>query len=190
MAKRVFFSFDYQDVIDFRANVVRNHWITKPDKEDAGFFDASIWESEKRTGDVALKYLIDEALQNTSVTVVLIGSKTYARRWVRYEIMKSLMQGNHIFGVHINSIKDKYGKTKPLGLNPLKYLGYQRRDNEKERYLCEWKEKAWIQYYDYIPNTLKTRDLPRGKIYPLSSDYPVYDWVTDNGYHNFARWVE
>lgn len=25
MAKRVFFSFHYQDVIDFRANVVRNH---------------------------------------------------------------------------------------------------------------------------------------------------------------------
>ena len=82
MAKRVFFSFDYQDVIDFKANVVRNHWITKPDRKDAGFFDASIWESEKSTGDVALKQLIDEALQHTSVTVVLIGSKTYARRWV------------------------------------------------------------------------------------------------------------
>ena len=25
MAKKVFFSFHYQDVIDFRANVVRNH---------------------------------------------------------------------------------------------------------------------------------------------------------------------
>ena len=37
MAKRVFFSFHYQDVIDFRANVVRNHWLTKSDREDAGF---------------------------------------------------------------------------------------------------------------------------------------------------------
>jgi hypothetical protein len=42
MAKRVFFSFHYQDVIDFRANVVRQHWLTKPDREAAGFFDASI----------------------------------------------------------------------------------------------------------------------------------------------------
>ena len=49
MAKRVFFSFHYQDVIDFRANVVRNHWITKSDREDAGFFDASIWETAKKT---------------------------------------------------------------------------------------------------------------------------------------------
>ena len=30
MAKRVFFSFYYLDVIDFRANVVRQHWLTKP----------------------------------------------------------------------------------------------------------------------------------------------------------------
>ena len=39
MAKRVFFSFDYQDVIDFRANVVRNHWIIKLDREDAAFLN-------------------------------------------------------------------------------------------------------------------------------------------------------
>ena len=65
MAKRVFFSFHYQDVIDFRANVVRNHWLTKPDREDAGFFDASIWAA-KRTSPLALKRLINSELQHTS----------------------------------------------------------------------------------------------------------------------------
>ena len=34
MLKRVFFSFHYQDVIDFRANVVRRHWMTKPAKQE------------------------------------------------------------------------------------------------------------------------------------------------------------
>jgi len=82
MAKRVFFSFHYQDVIDFRANTVRNHWLTKKDREDAGFFDASIWESAKKKGDIALKRLINGALKNTSVTCVLIGSQTFNRRWV------------------------------------------------------------------------------------------------------------
>lgn len=91
MAKRVFFSFHYQDVIDFRANVVRKHWRTKSDRKDAGFFDASIWETAKRTSSLALKRLINSELQNTSVTVVLIGSGTYARRWVRYEIIKSMV---------------------------------------------------------------------------------------------------
>ena len=92
MAKRIFFSFHYQDVIDFRANVVRNHWRYKDDREAAGFFDASLWESSRRTGDQALKRLINEGLKNTSITVVLIGQHTYARRWVRYEIMKRKME--------------------------------------------------------------------------------------------------
>ena len=47
MAKRVFFSFHYQDVIDFRANVVRNHKLTKG--KSSGYFDSSIWEDAKKT---------------------------------------------------------------------------------------------------------------------------------------------
>ena len=43
MAKNVFFSFHYQDVIDFRANVVRNHWVVSEKQSAAGYFDKSIW---------------------------------------------------------------------------------------------------------------------------------------------------
>jgi Thoeris protein ThsB, TIR-like domain len=63
MAKRVFFSFHYRDVVDLRANVVRNHGLTKDD--NAGFFDASLWESVKRSGPAALKRLINDGLENT-----------------------------------------------------------------------------------------------------------------------------
>jgi hypothetical protein len=101
MANRVFFSFHYQDVIDFRANVVRNHWLTKPDREAAGFFDASIWETAKKQGDIALKRLINGGLENTTNTCVLIGTNTYARPWVRYELLKSFKRGNHLLAVHI-----------------------------------------------------------------------------------------
>lgn len=30
MARRVYFAFDYEDVKDFRANVVRMSWVTQP----------------------------------------------------------------------------------------------------------------------------------------------------------------
>src|SRR5262245_11342052 len=104
MAKKVFFSFHYQDVVDFRANVVRQHWLTKTDRDAAGFFDASIWGNATLSGPSAIKSLIDGALDGTSVTCVLIGSATAARRWVRYEIMKSFRKGNRLLAVHINSI--------------------------------------------------------------------------------------
>src|SRR6266446_524796 len=123
MAKRVFFSFHYQDVIDFRANVVRQHWLTKPDREQAGFFDASIWETAKRTGSVAVNRLINSGLEGTSVTCVLVGSETYMRPWVRYEILKSFRKGNGILAVHINAIKGKDQKIKTKGVDPLEYVG-------------------------------------------------------------------
>jgi hypothetical protein len=34
--------------------------------------------------------LIDNALKGTSVTAVLIGAQTASRRWVKYEIDKSV----------------------------------------------------------------------------------------------------
>ena len=51
MARRVYFSFHYEDVITFRANVVRNHGLTK-EVGTSGFFDASIWEDAELHGGV------------------------------------------------------------------------------------------------------------------------------------------
>ena len=190
MSKRVYFAFHYQDVIHFRANVVRNSWVTK-EREAAGFFDASIWESAKKTGAVALKRLINNALNNTSTTVVLIGSQTYARRWVRYEIMRSMFKGNNFFGVHINSIPDKFKKTKSSGPNPFDFLGYKYSDDGKYLYLHEGKNGKWIKYGDMDTYSLKNQAPPakHGKFYRMSSEYKTYDWVANKGYNNFAAWI-
>lgn len=191
MAKRVFFSFHYQDVIDFRANVVRNHWVSKPDRKSAGFFDASIWESAKKTGNLALKRLINGALKNTSNTCVLIGSDTFNRKWVSYEIMKSMQVGNHIFGVHINGIKGKDGKTKTKGSNPLYFLGYSFSDDGTKINLHDYINGKWIKYPDLDGYSVKKVDEKyRNKIYRLSEDYPVYDWNDDDGYNNFSKWTK
>jgi hypothetical protein len=168
MAKRVFFSFYYQDVIDFRANVVRQHWLTKPDRVAAGFFDASIWGNAKLSGDVGIKRVINSGLAGTSVTCVLVGTSTYARRWVRYEIMQSFRKGNHMFAVHINSIKGRDQRTKPKGPNPLTCLGVTFSDSGLTGTLWEF---------------------VRGKGFTLAQWYPEYDWVADNGYQNFSSWV-
>ncbi|MGH9682850.1 MAG: TIR domain-containing protein [Candidatus Acidiferrales bacterium] len=64
--------------------------------------DSAPREEEKNTSPSALKRLIKAELENTTVTVVLIGSDTWARRWVHYEIFKSIKRGNHVLGIHIN----------------------------------------------------------------------------------------
>lgn len=117
MARRVFFSFHYERDI-WRANVVRNSWVTQ-DRIASGFFDASLWEEAKKKGDAAIKKMIDDALTNTSVTAVLIGAETANRAYVKYEIEKSVARGNGLLGVRIDQIADKNGKTDTAGPNPL-----------------------------------------------------------------------
>lgn len=183
MSNRVFFSFHYQDVVDFRANVVRNHWITKPDREAAGFWDASIWETAKKQGDVALKRLINDGLDNTSNSCVLIGSNTYARTWVRYELLKSFKRGNHLFGVHINSIKGKDGLTKLAGPNPLEYVGVTYSTDGQEATLWELLQGNWVKYDRIDGSASYAVNVPlqyRNKGYNLSNFYPTYDWATND----------
>lgn len=193
MAKRVFFSFHYQDVIDFRANVVRQHWVTKPDREAAGFFDASIWETAKRTGSMAVKRLINSGLDGTSATCVLIGSHTYARTWVRYEILKSFRRGNSIFAVHINSIRGRDKMTKTRGPNPLSYVGVTFSPSGDTATLWEKANGEWTEYSEIEDSaSYRTGGVAaqyRGKGFNLAGWYQEYDWVADDGYNNFATWV-
>ncbi len=193
MAKRVFFSFHYKDVADFRANVVRNHWTMKPDREICGYYDASIWESARTQGKVALKRLINTGLDQTSNTCVLIGSETYERPWVRYELLRSFKKGNHIFGVHINTIKAKNGQTKVKGPSPLEYVGVTFSDSGLTATLWEKVNGKWVEYNEIDGSSsyrVEVAQQYRSKGYNLGNFYNVYDWVTDDGYNNFADWVD
>ena len=192
MAKRVFFSFHYKDVIEFRANVVRKHWVVKADREEAGYFDASIWEEAQKTNDLGLTRLINGALGNTSATCVLVGSQTYARPWVRYEIIKSLCRGNRLFAVHINQINGKDQQTKSNGPNPFDYLALKYSDDGKKVEVFEAKDGKWAVYSKLSGYTLKNTAIEQrwGKSFKLSSlGYKIYCWSEDNGYNNFATWA-
>lgn len=150
MTKRVYFSFHYERDI-WRVSQIRNSWVTKSDREEAGYWDAASWETIKKKGDVAIRNWIDDNMKGTSVTAVLIGAETSDRKWVKYEIEKSLEKGNKIIGIRIHNIKDNNGKTNGAG------------------------------------------DLDFGLIdgeHTFSELYPVYDWVHDYGYQNFASWIE
>jgi len=125
MARRVFFSFHYQRDV-WRANIVRNSGVVIGSAA-AGFQDASLWEEAKKKGDDAVRKLIDSGLENTSVTVVLIGAKTAGRKFINYEIAQSIARGNGVLGIHIHNIKDKDGNTDTKGEVPAKLIsgGYK-----------------------------------------------------------------
>lgn len=122
MARRTFFSFHYRNDVS-RAMVVRNSWITKPDREAAGFTDAADFEEIQKKGDAAVHAWIDAQLKGTSVTVVLIGSETSTRPYVKYELTQSYACRNGMLGVYIHQIKDLNGKTSSKGSNQFGEIG-------------------------------------------------------------------
>lgn len=142
MARRVFFSFHYQRDL-WRVNVVRNSGVVEG-VSAAGFHDASLWEETLKKGDAAIKKLIDSGLDGTSVTVVLIGAETAGRKYVSYEIERSIARGNGILGILINNIKDKDGHADPTGPVPVSLVTFGAPVYAWEYgKLGEWVEKAY-----------------------------------------------
>lgn len=128
MARRVFFSFHYQNDI-WRVNQIRNAHIVDGTAA-AGFQDASMWEEAKRKGDDAVKAMINRGLEGTTVTAVLIGSETANRKYVKYEIDRSIERGNGLLGIYIHNIKDRNGYTSVQGENPFDRLTWNQ-NNQK-----------------------------------------------------------
>ena len=141
MARRVFFAFDYRYV--WKVNQVRS--MPKViGTSAAGFEDASIWEEAKKKGDKAIKAMIDKALQNTSVTVVCVTYGTANRKYINYEIDRSLNRGNGLVAVQIHHFRDQDGNTGSLGAIPSQieangFKGYKYTNKDA---LARWIEEA------------------------------------------------
>lgn len=190
--RRVFFSFYYQDDI-WRVNQVRNSWRYgyEGEREAEGFYDGSIWERSKRESDDSLKALIRESIQNTSVTVVLVGTYTYQRRWVRYEVARSIIKGNGLLAAKIHGLRNQQQQTSQPGSNPLDHMGVYR---DGARFLlAETDDQGrWIRYEDFT----QAVTLPAGWQQPttnvpiaLSHYGRIHDYAYEAGQNNFPSWV-
>jgi antiphage defense system Thoeris ThsB-like protein len=104
LARRVFFSFHYaRDA--WKVGQIRNCNIVMNRYERDTFLDKAQWESIKRQGRSAIKNWIDSQIKGTSVTVVLIGTETYQREWVKYEIEKSHQDKRGLLGIQLTGMK-------------------------------------------------------------------------------------
>lgn len=142
MARKVFFSFKYEDVS--RSMVVRNSWVTHGGQTAAGFIDSAEFEKVKREGDRAIQNWIDSQLHGTSVTAVLVGKNTFRSKWVQYEIQKSIERNNGVLAIDISKIKDLQGETTERGSWPTseEYKRYLWNKNEGYKNLSDWVELA------------------------------------------------
>ena len=141
MARRVFFSFDYKYV--WKVNQIRS-MTNVIGTAAAGFQDASLWEEAKKKVDKEIKRMIDKALENTSVTVVCVTYGTTSRKYINYEIDKSLERGNGLVAVPIHHLKDQNGETGSAGAIPpqVEANGFKAYKYSDKEALARWIEAA------------------------------------------------
>ncbi len=108
MTRKVFFSFKYDDV--HRAMNVRNSNVIGGVMK-SGFIDKAEFEKVEREGNRAIQTWIDNQLNGTSVTVVLVGANTHKSKWVKYEIDQSIARGNGLLTIDISKVADMQGIT-------------------------------------------------------------------------------
>ena len=114
MAKRqIFFSFEFNKDV-WRAGQVRNMGIISDDST----FSDNDWEEVKEKDVATIKNWINRQMAMRSCIVVLIGSTTSTRPWVKYEIEKAYELDKGIVGIYVHNLKDKNGKQCKKGSNP------------------------------------------------------------------------
>jgi hypothetical protein len=192
VARRTFFSFHYKPDVT-RAWVVRNSWVTKVtqgEREDAGFFDSSVFEAKQRESDDALKRFLREGLKNTTVTCVLVGAETTLRRWVRYEIFRSFVRGNGLFAVRIHRIAGFNRLPAAKGPNPFGDVAFSIEGDQLR--FKEYMTGGWQAARDVGSMRLDdlAYDLGSRTNHTLFSLFPIYDWSDDDGFNNLGDWIE
>ncbi len=212
--RKAYFAFHFGDVM--RVNNVRQAW--KIDHPDApltrSFYDSSLWEKRQLEGPESLRKLIRDGVEYTSAVCVLVGSDTWHRRWVRYEIARAVIDDRGLLAVHLNNIEHHQRHQRdPLGPNPLLFMGVGKVQANQpsaflgqrnalagllapepaQYYLFEWKGQGWVRYQDYT----KPVNLPRyladptvGYVTALSTGTVVYDYITEVGHKNIGAWID
>jgi MTH538 TIR-like domain (DUF1863) len=202
--RKVYFAFDFDDLI--RVNNVRQVGKVGP-REQKGprqFSDRSIWESRDIKNEQNLKNLMLRAVRFSSAVCVLVGSKTYQSRWVKYEIARAIIDQRGLMAVHLNSINHHQRKAPDrLGVNPLHVMGVYRHSNgnfylyEKHVTVVDAANSkldfAWRPYDDYtdpvpFPRYLQMPSVDR--IMPLAINAKEYDMTSDQGFKNIGSWID
>ena len=152
MARRVFYSFHYKPDC-WRASQVRNIGAVEGNQPVSD----NDWETITKTGDDAIKTWINDQLSGRSCAVVLIGSGTAGRKWIKYEIEKAWNDSKGLLGVYVHNLKNHAQEQSSKGRNPFDDFT-MKRDDAKLSSIVKVYDPPYTtstNVYDYISKNLE-----------------------------------
>ena len=166
MKRNVFYSFHYAND-SWRAGQVRNIGVVEGNEP----LTSNKWEEVKQKGDANILKWIQDSLKGKTCLVVLIGEKTFERKWCNKEIEEAWRAGKGIVGIYIHNLKDVFGCQSEKGKNPFKafyidktytYIANRNRKVDDNEVLlssvCHAYDPPYVRsknVYDYISNHIE-----------------------------------
>ena len=187
--RKVFFSFNWEDARS--ANQIRDVLLSRGRCSDAGVVDEKEVKQLKRGTEQEIKDWIKSQMQGSSVTCVLIGKNTDKSAWVKYEIEKSLRQGNGVMGVLIYGLDNNAGKLlSNVAVPSVNYSDNDFGKNIKHALMSEGSGYGLTKLvFPQLAVPAALVGLAFASLKP-NDDYKIYDWLEDNGYENLDDWIE
>lgn len=146
MAKEpVFYSFHFDNDV-FRVQQIRNMGVIDGNEP----VSPNEWEQLKAKGDPAVERWIDDNMKYKRCVVVLIGSDTANRPWVRYEIKKAWNDGRGLLGIYIHNLKCPRTGMCTKGRNPFELLNVGGRPMSS--LVQVYDPSGWAAYADIARN--------------------------------------
>ena len=103
-----------------RASAVRRAIALEADEP----ITPNAWEELGWGGDTAVTRWVADRLRGKECLVVLIGTQTSLRKWVKYEIKMAWESGRGVIGINIHNLPDARGKAAKPGRNPFEDFAY------------------------------------------------------------------
>jgi len=113
MARKCFLSFYYKED-SWRVQQIKNIGSI----EEQPLLSANKWEEIEKKGDDAIKQWIENNMHGKECLIVLVGTNTSGRRWVKHEIRRACEKGIGVFGIYIHNLKDTAGNQSTKGTDP------------------------------------------------------------------------
>ena len=147
--RQIFYSFHYDNDV-FRVQQIRNIGTLEGNKP----VSHNDWETVKKGGNKAIEKWINDNMNYRSCVVVLIGTDTHKRPWVKYEIKKAWEDGRGLLGIYINNLKDPKTGTCSKGTNPFNQFTFKDRKGNIKTIPC--KTPSSIDTYNDLKNNIES----------------------------------
>lgn len=170
MKRQVFFSFHYE-ADSWRVSQVRNMGVIEGDSP----FSDNGWEQVRKHTDESIERWIGQQMSMRSCVVVLVGTHTAERKWIRYEIEEGWKRGKGICAIDVHNLKDYEGNQSAQGQDPTRLFYVDRKIN-------------WINCGE---SPLDENEIKLGSICSMHKPtYSTSQYVYDEIKMNISSWIE